>query len=269
MACLLQLCCWVRGDDLASVFLIKIAETDHVDDLRNRIKEENKVTFQNMDARHLVIRKVCVPLKESLKESLQSLGLQLPEPLRPWTRLSKVFTDIPTEDHLHVVVDPPSLADKQYDEFRERQTGPARAILCGRPSSAVSAMPMELLHPAFGQFVDDCKTFKNTTEDNTLVRKLQSVLTSFTRDDDLRAQRIREMFEEYGLSFETSTIEKTSLETDGDMTVNGHRFAIVELQNEVGSMKADPNIQAVYHYFESTRKQAVEIALLSPAVFSH
>ena len=51
----LALECWVYGDDSYTTFPVKIPRTETVGSLNKVIKDENSVTFNSVDARHLVL----------------------------------------------------------------------------------------------------------------------------------------------------------------------------------------------------------------------
>lgn len=113
----LQLNCFLLGEPVDQVFAVKIAPSEPVDALKKVIKAEQPVTFQHVDSRSLVLRKVSLPMNESLEENLNNLSLvvddgspqvptQLPnEELRSSMRiLSEIFPGQPIEDHVHIVI---------------------------------------------------------------------------------------------------------------------------------------------------------------------
>jgi hypothetical protein len=72
-----------------------------------------------------------------------------------------------------------------------------------------------LLHPIFGEFIDDCK-HQPTDRDNTLVLELSTAMSAFYTGEDGRARRIREIFANYGIHLVRTRIERTGYETDSD-----------------------------------------------------
>src|SRR5262245_47287664 len=68
-------------------------------------------------------------------------------------------------------------------EFAKLQENPARALHCNRPPDATSTVPATLLHPVFGQFLDNVNTHEPTTEDNALVLELSSTMSKFYPDE--------------------------------------------------------------------------------------
>jgi Crinkler effector protein N-terminal domain len=85
--------CWIFNEDYKSVFPIEIACT---------------IAFQHVNPRNLDLWKVSVFIDTSLKPNVNRLGLQNEEPLLPGTKLSKVFSEEPEDEHIHIVVRPPT-----------------------------------------------------------------------------------------------------------------------------------------------------------------
>jgi hypothetical protein len=54
----LELNCWVLGDDLSRVFLLKITSLEMVGVLRKAIRDKKKHAFENIDANSLCLWKV-------------------------------------------------------------------------------------------------------------------------------------------------------------------------------------------------------------------
>jgi len=61
--------------------------------------------------------------------------------------------------------------------FHGWQRNPTTQIRCGRPHDPEETIPAMLLHPAFGQFLDDCKTHSITKEDNAFIRKFANAMS--------------------------------------------------------------------------------------------
>jgi hypothetical protein len=99
---LLEINCLVLGEPRGHIFPVKIARTESVGALKDAIKEKKQLAFQNVDADTLVLRKVSIPVDESLEEIVRNLDGA--EPLSPVDKLSEVFSNV-YETHLHVVVD--------------------------------------------------------------------------------------------------------------------------------------------------------------------
>lgn len=125
---ILNLNCWVLGDHRPRVFSVKIARSEMVDALKDEIKIKKKHTFLNIDANRLDVwkvsscrsdtfdditadsldlSKVSIPVNRDLRVGQTLQTLFLGEELLPVTRLSKVFSYVPEEGHLHIVVKAP------------------------------------------------------------------------------------------------------------------------------------------------------------------
>ncbi|KAI7819293.1 hypothetical protein BC939DRAFT_505810 [Gamsiella multidivaricata] len=101
--------CLVEEDPAAKAFSFKnIPSSDTIDDLRKRIKAEKANDFHDIDANNLTLWRVSVPLtddEEELPIILDTLNEK--KKLRPTTRLSKVFTEEPSEEVIHIIVQLP------------------------------------------------------------------------------------------------------------------------------------------------------------------
>ncbi|KIL58321.1 hypothetical protein M378DRAFT_86656, partial [Amanita muscaria Koide BX008] len=148
-------------------------------------------------------------------------------------------------------------------EFLKRQENPDQMIYCNRPLHASVLIPVTLLHPIFGQFIDDCDNYKPTAKDNAFVLELSTAMTQFYQDETDQANRIRQVFrDKYDIDFLQTVIEGTTHSTDGDEGDTNRRnlpFALIEFKNDVGSKESEPFVQSVLRYLESTRKQAPEM----------
>ncbi len=77
--------------------------------LKDAIKEKNKPVFDHVAANALILRKVSVSDVHSLPEKLTDAEFANGVPLLPMDRLSKVFSGVPEEGHLHIIVKPPGI----------------------------------------------------------------------------------------------------------------------------------------------------------------
>ncbi|KAH8990254.1 hypothetical protein EDB92DRAFT_778999 [Lactarius akahatsu] len=103
----LQLNCLVRGGDRRNVFSVEIPSTENVSTLREAIKDENNITFRDVDAYTLTLWRVSIPNDSNFELKLSELDLVDEEQLFPLQVLSNVFTDPPLPEHVHIVVKPP------------------------------------------------------------------------------------------------------------------------------------------------------------------
>ncbi|KAE9410741.1 hypothetical protein BT96DRAFT_846457 [Gymnopus androsaceus JB14] len=145
--------------------------------------------------------------------------------------------------------------------FKERQEGKDpkhRPILCGRPASKTSVIPITLYHPVFGTFLDDCRTATPGPLFFDLYRELAVAMADFYLTEGKRLTVARGIFEKYGFSITTSTVgENGSFDTDGDIRMSNGKYTVrllfVEGKNELGADGADAYLQATLYYVEGVR----------------
>ena len=144
--------------------------------------------------------------------------------------------------------------------FSRRQENSAKRIECNRPPSTAPTTPLTLLHPVFGEFLDTCNSGDVTAEDHDFALNLSRAMSSFYGNESARAKAIREIFKRYRLVFIRTKIGHTNYETDGDISLNGLRYSLVEIKNEVCSPGPEPYAQAALYYQEATREHAEKLA---------
>src|SRR6266550_5347518 len=106
---LLQLNCWVLGEDPNRIFPVMIERTASVGALKDAIKDEKRPAFDHIPADALVLWKVSVlARREDLEEDVKKLNLDNKHSLWPVVKLSLLFSDQPVDDHLHIVVKAPT-----------------------------------------------------------------------------------------------------------------------------------------------------------------
>jgi len=108
---LLTLNCLVFGDDADSVFPVEIENTESVGWLREAIKNQDSVTFQNVRASSLDLWMVSILVDDNIDDTLEELVLQNDPDngvlkLSPTYRLSEYFPAEPAYKHIHIIVRP-------------------------------------------------------------------------------------------------------------------------------------------------------------------
>ena len=126
--------------------------------------------------------------------------------------------------------------------FSRRQENSTKRIECNRPPSTAPTTPLTLLHPVFGEFLDTCNSGDVTAEDHDFALNLSRAMSSFCGNESARATKIRDIFKHY--VFICTKIGRTNYETDGDISLIGHRYALMEIKNEVCSSGPEPYAQA-------------------------
>jgi hypothetical protein len=101
---ILELNCFVQGDDPNEVFSVEIANNKPVSALRDAIKEKNPASFHNVDARSLHLWKVSIPNDHHFTDKLEKLALREEEVLSSVARLSTLFSDKLEDERIHIVV---------------------------------------------------------------------------------------------------------------------------------------------------------------------
>ena len=104
----LRLNCYVFGDDPRCVFPVEIAPTKTVGALKKLIKEENKHSFPNIDAKLLVLWEVSISLDANFKKTLNNLELADGESLSPTQELCEYFSEGAMKNHVHIVIKVPA-----------------------------------------------------------------------------------------------------------------------------------------------------------------
>ena len=122
---------------------------------------------------------------------------------------------------------------------------------CDRPYSGT--LPAPLLHPVFGEFVDNLQNKSlRTRNDHSLVRDFCNVSLKFFRKDSDRQVEINELLEPYfDTKISTQRIKGGStIQVDG--CISGSTvfpvYAILEVENELGSTTTMKNFQGLAYY---------------------
>ncbi|KAF0520297.1 crinkler family protein [Gigaspora margarita] len=94
----ITLFCLQKGDEPLSAFPIEIKSRATVDNLKEAIKEKLHVPT----TKDLCLWKV--EISDSNKDELLSIRLDDKDRLLPTRRLNKIFTEVPAEEHIHIMV---------------------------------------------------------------------------------------------------------------------------------------------------------------------
>ena len=77
--------------------------------LKKCIKEENKPAFDHVPAKALDCWKVSISDIHNLPENISDVQGVKEGPLSPMKRLMSVFSDVPKDEHIHIIVKPPTI----------------------------------------------------------------------------------------------------------------------------------------------------------------
>ena len=129
-------------------------------------------------------------------------------------------------------------------------------IPCNRPYNSPAALPLSLLHPIFGQFVDDAEDYVPTSDDPAFFFKFVEAMAAIYNLEKERMEAVLKVFQDSAMDVKRTGIGNYT--TDGDMSYDKFRFAFFEFKNEVGSKGAEPFFQAILYYLEATRGFAAQ-----------
>ncbi|KAI6011726.1 hypothetical protein EDC04DRAFT_2764384 [Pisolithus marmoratus] len=107
--------------------------------------------------------------------------------------------------------------------FHADQLIPDKCIPCGRPLSIRETIPPSLLHPVFGQFLDDCQNIAVTHKESRITSRL---------------------------------IDK--YEVDAEISIHGNCYLIAGINSKMSATDSDGYLQAVLYYLEATQLSAVK-----------
>jgi hypothetical protein len=147
---------------------------------------------------------------------------------------------------------PPSEAGK-HKTFAADQSKSPRAFHFERPPEASPTIPITLRHPIFGQFQEDCETYTPTKADHDFVLQFSRDMSKFYDKEHQRAERARELLDEYGIPVKTDSIG--SYTTDGDMRWRQFVYVLLEYKLELCSGGAEPLFQAAWYYADIMRRK--------------
>ena len=138
--------------------------------------------------------------------------------------------------------------------FLDRQDNADRYIPCNRPFGRPIALPLSLLHPIFGEYVDDADNCVPTPDDvQFLLAFVKAMANVYERESD-RRKTILTIFDDHKIPIKPTMIGDFT--TDGDLSIGNYRFLIAEFKNEIGSKGAEPFFQSILYFLEATRKLA-------------
>jgi hypothetical protein len=107
---------------------------------------------------------------------------------------------------------PPSTGAKPK-EFRKGQE--KAPIHCNRPHDAAKTLPLRLAHSVFGDFMDDCESYKPTPEDKIFLNEFVVAMSSIYDTEKDRQTKILELFRTADIVLQPNKIIGTDYTTDG------------------------------------------------------
>jgi hypothetical protein len=144
--------------------------------------------------------------------------------------------------------------------YRKIQREGKTQIPCGRPRDPEEIIPVTLLHPVFGQFLDDCQTKMMTEDDNEFVGKLANAMSNLYDDEAERIRAVDKLFREAHVDFDIyGKVPGTNYVMDANLSLEDPRlpsYVIAEFKNEAAASASEPYMQVVAYYLEATRAHA-------------
>ena len=99
----LELYCLVKGEDVNSVFLVRINVSEHVYDLKKAIQQERKGLFGKISAVKLMLWKTLIPIDGSFNQAILDANFTHEDCLLA-VSLSRIFPVLPPPRHVHIIV---------------------------------------------------------------------------------------------------------------------------------------------------------------------
>jgi hypothetical protein len=104
MSAILNLSCWLVGDDATSIFQAEFVNTRSVATLKDAIKEKKKPVLDHIPADSLRLWRCSIPVDRDLQKRLASLDLADESQLSSVDDLLEIFPELPPRKHLHIIV---------------------------------------------------------------------------------------------------------------------------------------------------------------------
>ena len=124
------------------------------------------------------------------------------------------------------------------------------------PYGFPTALPLTLLHPIFGQFVDDAENYVPTPVDAQFLLAFVEGMVNIYATEKMRQNILLKVFNDHDILMKPTGIDRFI--TNGDLSVGKYRFLIAKIKNEVGSSGAEPYFQAILYFLEATRELATQ-----------
>src|ERR1700691_2366568 len=119
----------------------------------------------------------------------------------------------------------------QPSEFSKIQKDSTIRMFCNRPRMATST-PITLLHPIFGQFIDDCKDCPLTPKLARFALELATEMCKFYKSEADRAQVFRDLIcDRLEIKLKAAKVEGTEFTTDGHASVGFHVYVNTKCKN--------------------------------------
>ncbi|KAI6043279.1 hypothetical protein EDC04DRAFT_2959147 [Pisolithus marmoratus] len=174
--------------------------------------------------------------------------------------LEACFSDLPfSSKAAHVIIEGAKVPPSSKPFTTDGDMVWEASIPCGHPHKYEDHIPTVLLHPVFGQFIDDTKEIEVSAEDNKLVVELADAMSDLYKNKSKWIDNVGKVLTTFDIHFSITIIKCTGYETDGDMAVKDYCYVIAEFTNEAGNTSGEPYFQSIGYYLESMRKEGVTV----------
>ena len=111
----ITLFCLVHGEPSQHAFPIDITKNKFVGHLKQHIHKQCHPRFEHVEAAKLTLWRVSIPVNDdALFESLVlNEEDNSTQKLSPGWNISKIFSEEPADEHVHIIVEPPKSAGKR------------------------------------------------------------------------------------------------------------------------------------------------------------
>lgn len=140
------------------------------------------------------------------------------------------------------------------DRLRSNPDWPTLTI--NRPEGTQD-LPITLLHPVFGRFLDECDSISPMRPDYTLALELSEHMRKSPEVEPQRVDGFNKIINGYldaPFALIPGLIPGSQDPSDGHAIVDNRLLILTAAKKEVGATGAEPLVQASYHYVEWGRK---------------
>jgi len=116
------------------------------------------------------------------------------------------------------------------------------------------ALPLSLLYPILGEFVDDAENYLLMPDDVPCFLAFVEAMVNVYKVEDSRRDTVLSISENHKMYIKLTLIGKFSI--DVDLSSGKFRFSIFEFKNEIRATAAEPFCQTVLYYLEAMQKFA-------------
>lgn len=128
-------------------------------------------------------------------------------------------------------------------------------LVCHRYSTEKRPIPVTLICPVFGEFVENCKSIDISLNDCLFAMKLVEAMSIEYKSEKFRMDAFHQLFSEnLGIHLTIQTTDGAT--NDGSINFSDSRYwlCILEVKNEKGEGSGDPYMQAIAYYLKKFKE---------------